>query len=244
MCTVSYLPKKAGGFILTSNRDERVARSTRKPLAYSIGNTLVFFPKDQVAGGTWIAAADNGRICCLLNGAFVNHERKLPYGKSRGKVVLEAFEYEDVTTFFDTMDLSDVEPFTLIVFEQTDSPKLYEFRWDGNSPHLRLKDLTKPHIWSSATLYSKQVREARETWFSKWVKVQDLFTREKALDFHTSTYSGNPENDFIMDRQNGLKTVSITQIEYDNDLFSMHYHDLLSNQSNSLSKQIIKKQYV
>ena len=70
MCTVSFIPVSNEHIILTSNRDERVNRATLPPVAEVVEDTTVFFPKDEEAGGTWFAAGDNGRVCCLLNGAF------------------------------------------------------------------------------------------------------------------------------------------------------------------------------
>jgi len=235
MCTVSYLPKGKGRFILTSNRDERIARKTIEPTSYSIGNRTLFFPKDAVAGGTWIAASDHGRVCCLLNGAFEKHERKTIYGKSRGIIALESFEYERITDFFETVELHDVEPFTLIVVEPAARVQLYEFRWDGRKKHLVEKNNSTPHIWSSATLYKKQVRKSREEWFAKWLTQQHVIEREQALAFHSSQPTNNPENDFIMKRGDNIKTVSITQIEYSKKEISMHYYDLLKNQSSSIN---------
>ena len=99
MCTVSFIPLGNNEFYLTSNRDEWNLRPTLAPVTEIIAGQEVTFPKDETAGGTWIAAGENGRVCCLLNGAFERHERKLPYGLSRGKVILMAFEYENVADF-------------------------------------------------------------------------------------------------------------------------------------------------
>ena len=105
------MPLNRDQFILTSNRDEWIARPTLSPLTEVIGDTKVMFPKDLEAGGTWIAAGDNGRICCLLNGAYVSHERKSSYAKSRGKLALETFEHQDIYDFFNYSNLEEVEPF-------------------------------------------------------------------------------------------------------------------------------------
>jgi len=243
MCTVSYIPIKVEQFILTSNRDERIARPTLSPVAEIIGNTTVFFPKDQQAGGTWIAAGDNGRICCLLNGAFKKHKRKVSYAKSRGKILLEAFEHENIRDFLLHSALDEVEPFTLIVSDIKPEHKLREFRWDAEQKHTRELDVVKPHIWSSATLYSKKIRKQRENWFGSWLKSQTHFDRENIMDFHSFPHGNDPENDVVMERTNGLKTVSITQVEVYPDSFNMHYHDLLKDQKTSLTKGIKRNSY-
>lgn len=243
MCTVTYIPIEPGKFILTSNRDERLFRPTSSPIAESIGDTTVFFPRDEKAGGTWIAAGDNGRVCCLLNGAFEKHKRKSHYSKSRGKIILESFEHDSLPIFFHSVYLNEVEPFTLIVSDNTHELKLYEFRWDGSKKHLKELDVLSPQIWSSATLYSKQIREDRETWFNTWLKAKAQIECDNIMSFHSFPHGSDPENDLIMERADGLKTVSITQIEFSTDSFNMLYYDLLKEQRSSLTKGIKRNCY-
>ena len=54
MCTVTFYPNN-NEYILTSNRDEVKHRPTLAPKKYNINNQEITFPKDEVAGGTWIA---------------------------------------------------------------------------------------------------------------------------------------------------------------------------------------------
>ena len=55
MCTVTFLPKAKGNFILTSNRDEDPQRASFELSRQTIGGRPVHFPKDPKAGGTWLA---------------------------------------------------------------------------------------------------------------------------------------------------------------------------------------------
>lgn len=237
------MPLISEQFILTSNRDERIARPTSSPVTEVIGETEVIFPKDLVAGGTWIAAGDNGRICCLLNGAFVSHNRKSNYAKSRGKLVLEAFKYENVYDFFNQCKLEEVEPFTLIVIETGDEMKLIEFRWNSVCKQVRELDIYRPYLWSSATLYNFRIREKREVWFKEWIINSERIDREKILTFHSSTHGDDQANDVIMERENGLQTVSITQLEISSENFTMVYYDLLTNLKTSLTQEVKQNAY-
>lgn len=233
MCTVSYIPTTEG-FVITSNRDEHIARQTSSPVSEQIGNTSVIFPKDKLAGGTWIAAGDNGRICCLLNGAFNSHERKKSYALSRGKVLLAAFEHQNITEFIETCELSEVEPFTLIIAEST-SVNLTEFRWDGSKKHVQQLDTQDTFIWSSATLYDTATRQKRKQWFNDWKEGKKSFNKTDIFNFHSSTHGASSDSDVIMSRGNGLKTVSITQVEANKKQITMDYHDLLNSTNNSLT---------
>jgi uncharacterized protein with NRDE domain len=243
MCTESYIPLTSDQFILTYNRDENVARRTSSPVAELIGDTKVVFPKDMQAGGTWAAAGNNGRICCLLNGAFISHERKTSYSKSRGKLVLEAFEHQNIYDFFNNSNLEDVEPFTIIVLETIDETKLVEFRWNSVCKQVRELDVDRPHFWSSSTLYNFKIREKREAWFKEWIKNSESIDREKILNFHSSTHGDDAANDIVMERENGLRTVSITQIEKSSESFTMNYNDLLKNQRTSLRLEMQQQEY-
>jgi len=78
MCTVTYI-KTATGFLLTSTRDEQAVRPTLAPKKYSVNGIDLVYPKDELAGGTWIAANNSGRYACLLNGAYKKHLRQANY---------------------------------------------------------------------------------------------------------------------------------------------------------------------
>lgn len=230
------MPLNNNGFILTSSRDEKIVRPTSPPIAQNIAGNNVFFPKDLEKGGTWIGSADNGRVCCLLNGAFEKHKRKPSYEKSRGILLLEAFEFQSADEFIGLVKLEDVEPFTLIIVENYgSSKKIIEFRWDGSKKHLNAKDISQPHIWSSATLYDKKVRTQREQWFNKWLSEQSEYNRSDILKFHTSRHGENPAYDILMERTGGLQTVSVTQVTFADESFEMHYHDLVKNHNSSFS---------
>lgn len=87
MCTVTYLPLGNNNFILTSNRDETPLRKTLPPKDYVEDGVVLTYPKDEVAGGTWIGLSDKKRLVCLLNGGFTIHKRKDSYKMSRGVIV-------------------------------------------------------------------------------------------------------------------------------------------------------------
>src|SRR5690554_7226187 len=83
MCTVTFIPKTKGDFILTSNRDEAPGRKTFAPEIYQEEGVQLMYPKDAVAGGTWIGLSGKKRAVSLMNGGFVSHIRKPYYRKSR-----------------------------------------------------------------------------------------------------------------------------------------------------------------
>lgn len=224
MCTVTLLPNSSinNGFILTSNRDEAADRRAIPPEIYDIDGVKILFPKDEVAGGTWIGVSENCRLICLLNGAFEAHERKAEYRKSRGVVVKELLSAADIDSALDKYFLKDIEPFTIILVGWSENLRFLEFVWDGNLRHIKELPL-KPHIWSSSPLYNEEMRQSRLKWFAEFLKGET--SSEKLLNFHHSGGEGNKEIDFIMDR-GFVKTQSITQILNFQHYTKMHYKDL------------------
>lgn len=228
MCTLTFVTT-AKGFILTSSRDEHKARPTLAPAAYTFQNQTLTFPKDDLAGGTWIAANKDHKIACLLNGAFVKHKHQPPYRKSRGLILLESFTYPTADVFINDVDLHNIEPFTLVLIDQQNKLEINELRWDGAQRHHQKYDATQNHIWSSASLYTPQLQQQRRDWFANWLTAHQQQQDKDILQFHTQKHGSDTENDVVMARNNGLQTVSVTQILAEEPIWRMLYLDLLAN---------------
>jgi uncharacterized protein with NRDE domain len=134
MCTLTYIPKPDGSYLLTNNRDETPLRAATGLEQQRIGERDVLYPKDAGAGGTWLALSSSGQAVCLINGAFERHRRKPPYRRSRGLMVLDFFEFEKTTGFLDRYAFQGMEPFTMVVIEDE---QLWDLRWDGDQLHLK-----------------------------------------------------------------------------------------------------------
>ncbi|MBZ0328074.1 MAG: NRDE family protein [Altibacter sp.] len=223
MCTVTFIPKGIEGFVLTSNRDEAPGRNTLAPQIYSINDVELLFPKDEVAGGTWIGASSKNRLICLMNGGFTTHNRKDTYRMSRGVIVTDLLTSEDVIADIELYDFTDIEPFTIIMVEWQKDLRLYELVWDGTTSHFSEKPLA-PQIWSSSLLYSEAIKRKRESWFSDFLFEHLNPTEAELLYFHKTAGEGNIETNVIMDR-GFVKTKSITQVVKKSKL-SMRYEDL------------------
>lgn len=239
MCTVSYIPKTSeGSFVLTSNRDEISFRPTFPPRLYDFGDKILGFPKDVAAGGSWIAANNIGRLCCLLNGAFVAHEKKPKYVQSRGTILVElAASPKSPFDYFEEKILVDIEPFTIITLENPENKITHfsEFIWDGTKKHFRALIPEEPNIWSSVTLYSEEHRNLRKQWFGRFLKnMNGNISPESILGFHSGTHTGDNSINVVMEREGGLKTVSITQVVPENGKLSMNYFDLHNKQNTCL----------
>ncbi|MAZ71910.1 MAG: hypothetical protein CMC70_02065 [Flavobacteriaceae bacterium] len=233
MCTLTFIPKKNNGFVLTSSRDEAPGRNTIAPKKYSIEGTHVLFPKDEVAGGTWIGVSEKKRLICLLNGGFTAHKRASQYRMSRGVVVTQLLIAEKVTDAIQAFDFKGIEPFTIILLTYETKMQLFELVWDGEKAHFSEKSL-QPHIWSSSLLYSKEMKQLRETWFSEFIAARKDLSPATVLKFHHEAGTGNPNSDLLMNR-GFVKTKSITQIHKTEASLTMQYEDLQTNQQTTTS---------
>jgi hypothetical protein len=222
MCTVTFV-RSGNKTIITSNRDEQVLRQAIEPKNYLINNKTVVFPKDPLAGGTWYAIDEHANVLVLLNGAAEKHQWNPPYRKSRGLIVLDIISAASPFGQWQEIDLDDIEPFTLVLLEQD---KLYQLRWDGNQKDTVELNTQENHIWSSTTLYSKEIREKRAKWFANFMRFNAQPTAKDMYHFHHYTESGDHENGLVINRNNFLKTLSITQTVIHDNKVKMNYHDL------------------
>ena len=233
MCTVTYIPQAENDFILTSNRDEKVFRPTLAPAVYEKAGLKICYPRDSKAGGSWIAMNNQGRLCCLLNGAYKAHQKKDFHTLSRGKVLIElASSTMGAFEFFSKKDLSAVEPFTIITLDRENRKikTFNEFIWDGKHKNYRFLDANQTYLWSSVTLYNKKNRKTREQWFQDYLfNNQGAISPEKMMMFHSGKHTTDKTINLVMEGDGGLKTVSISQVVPRENGFKMEYSDLLTN---------------
>lgn len=227
MCTVTFLPLSNTDFILTSNRDEQRLRETLPPKIYEENGIEMLFPKDKVAGGTWIGISSKKRLVCVLNGGFNKHKRKDNYSKSRGLIAKELLKENAIQPYIKNLDLLGVEPFTMIIVDwNNDELNLVELVWDENKKHVK-KHKNEPKIWSSSTLYTNEIKKLRENWFQKW-RIENEFTSSAILQFHHSEI-GDKEQSILMKR-NYVETLSITSVRKMENIIEMLYEDLVHSE--------------
>jgi len=225
MCTVTYLPLGNNNFILTSSRDVPYARKAAEHPKKKVEDGVeIFYPKDGKAGGTWIGTSSKNRLICLLNGGFYYHTSRSNYKKSRGIIVKDLLKVDNIFNGLKEIDLNGVEQFTLTIVDWNDELQLVEFVWDGMKKHLK-KMKQEPHIWSSSTLYDRDVKKLRKNWFEDWQNSND-FTQKNILKFHHTAGIGDNHIDVMMDRGAG-GTVSITSVKKENDEILMAYEAII-----------------
>ena len=235
MCTVTYLPLGNNDFILTSNRDEDANRKTIAPKVYEDEGVKLVYPKDVIAGGTWIGLSDKKRLICLLNGGFEKHKRADNYRLSRGVIVKQLLKVDDPVEIINHFNFEEIEPFTIVLVDWKVSLNAYELVWDGVVKHFKKLD-NKPKIWSSSTLYTNDEKQLRRDWFSEWLGEKNNFSQKEIINFHQDNTKGNLETSLRMKRSY-VETVSITSVKKIANAIDINYIDLLNNSVTNIKQK-------
>lgn len=227
MCTISIVPIK-DGLVCTFNRDEQISRQTDEYICQEHHpSRQVFFSRDKLSGGTWFCADDQGQIAMLFNGGFGNHEKQKSYRKSRGKVLLELMTAAIPLGYFHESEFSGIEPFSVILASIKSVSRL---TWDGSQKHITLLDNSRPHFFSSATLYAPSCITERENWFNSFTAGSiSAITPESIFSFHRNHKDEDHENGLVIKRASGIATLSISQATLSPGTTRLVHLDLFSD---------------
>ena len=224
MCTVTYIPLK-DRVLFSSNRDENPRRKPAlapRPVQGKIHELL--YPADGAAGGSWIGLNNSGNLIIVLNGGFIDHIRKPKYRKSRGLIMTELLDSRNIIDDWYEIDLEDIEPFTIIAyFHHT----LHQLTWTGFEKSHLIPDPTMPHIWSSATLYNTQAKEQRRQWFYHFIHTNPSPSSSDLLQYFLYGAPQDYYNGFNMNRNELVKTCSISVVDIQKYGARFLYHDVI-----------------
>ncbi len=224
MCTLSYI-RTHDTQIFTSIRDVHESRQeTAAPIVIDNDNTKICYTPDPKSGGTWLAVSSTQKIAVLLNGGTKKHVPQAAYAVSRGQLLMDVIQSQDSSATIEAYDLSKVEPCTVVVYHQN---LFVQFIWDGTTLSKKYLDINTPQIWSSATLYNQQATELRQLAFQQFVFSQQNISKDHIIQFH-KTAIRDSENGFIIKRDNGVCSTSITQVVISNGNSVINYEQLLT----------------
>lgn len=232
MCTVSFVYAN-NSFLLTSNRDEKITRpSAIEPKIYQTETKKIIYPKDAKAGGTWFVVDEFGNAIILLNGGKTKHIAKEKYRLSRGVIVLELMASNAIVSTWKTIDLTDIEPFTLLVLE---NKQPFQLQWSGEEKFTDELEINQTYIWSSSTLYTPEIQQQRAEWFKQYIDENKEISAEKMQFFHKNTEPKDAKNGLIINRDNLYKTLSVTQTVISENSIFMNHSDLIQDKEYTIS---------
>jgi len=217
------MPLKTGPAFV-SLRDEQPVRLPKPPRVNEESHARILMPID-IKGGTWAGVNDSGIIVVLLNGGFVKHIPNPPYRKSRGLIARELLAAKNPLATWATIELYEIEPFSLVVLSS--DKRLFHLVWDGNEKHLMELDVKQGHIFSSATLYPKDVSDKRAQAFQKWIDAEPAPSEKTIMHLFDSLVDA--ENGFFINRASGIRTISFSYISHAIEGYTYSYTDFLTN---------------
>lgn len=218
MCLVSFVPL-SDRIVITSSRDESTGRKNPTLIHEWIRTKKsLTFPQD-VKGGTWIGYDNFNNFLVILNGGRTKHKRAKAYRKSRGLIVLDLLDADNIPLEWEKIDLTDIEPFTLLHYSSEGN--LWEWIWNGKNKTTNKLDEKKGHCWLSSTLYTP---EEWTTMVDKFQKIlPTLKTSEIIRSFHLEHRYENKPAGIIHPI---INTVSNTVVEISEEKINFNYLDL------------------
>ncbi|VAX42200.1 hypothetical protein MNBD_PLANCTO03-2192 [hydrothermal vent metagenome] len=218
MCTVTVIQLEGGGFRLVTNRDESPDRPAASLPEWHEGvgggDIRAIWPTDGLAGGTWVAAGEQGLTLTLLNGNLGNRAI-LPdptRRQSRGILIPRLIGSPDALTAHKALsgfELDRFDPFRLVAADAAAGLRIVESFWDGRS--LQTTDLGPgPACFASSGLGDEQV-QPRIPLFAELVVAAGA-TPAAQDRFHRHQWPDRLEISVLMERAEA-RTVSITGVE-------------------------------
>ncbi|MFK7882779.1 MAG: NRDE family protein [Phycisphaerales bacterium] len=209
MCTVTVIRTDDGCRVMHA-RDEQRSRQDGLPAVWrGLGSgRRAIWPTDADAGGTWVAARDDGVVLALLNRNIPANGRP-PGTRSRGAIIPALIDLESPQTMLKHlagMDLEGVSPFRLIAIDALGSGTVVTF--DG----LELSEPSPsgpPSCLASSGLGDEHV-QVRLPLFEQMMG--QSATPEQQAAYHKHRWDDRPEVSVLMSRRDA-RTVSITTID-------------------------------
>ena len=165
MCTLTYIPKDEG-FVWTHNRDE----SPKRIAGQLVQKETLLYPEEPISKGSWISLAKNGTIASILNGAWERQSYEVSTVRSRGLLLLDFFEYEDIHSFYEKYTFEGIQPFTMISYS---NGELWDLRWDkkkkGLEKKMPPKYISGPQLCCIAQKYAKTAKIGSMTFANRTI---------------------------------------------------------------------------
>lgn len=209
MCTLTVIRTRAGCRVVHS-RDELRTRGRAVPPAWrTLGSGLrAVWPVDRDAGGTWIAARQDGAVLALLNRNIPPNGRPAPT-RSRGSLIPRLIELPTPAEMLEVLageGLAGVAPFRLLAIDADGAGGL--LTWDGLMVG-EIEEMGPPLCLASSGLGDERV-VVRQPLFESMVASEPTPERQDA--FHRHRWDDRPEVSVLMSRAEA-RTVSVTTVD-------------------------------
>ena len=110
---------------------------------------------------------------------------------------------------------------------------MHQCVFDGQILYHSKMQKEQAHIWSSCTLYQVEEKQQRKKHFNSFLQESKL-TQDEVIAFHTNSYKTLEHEDILINRNEILKTVSLTSI-VKSSAISMTYIDFIQSKQLTLA---------
>lgn len=225
MCTVSWL-RRAGGYELFCNRDERHTRkSAGLPSLRETRGVRFVAPTDGDHGGSWLGVNEAGLTLCLLNAYEGAQPAARDDYRSRGLLLtdlMDCLSVEGVRGRLSGADLGSYRPFTLAALSAREPALLVHWR---NSVKTFDEDGDAWVPLTSSSYRAAEVTAARESVFRRMAVGAGAVTPAMLGEFHRSHDAAGGASSVCMHREDAA-TVSFSRVRVGAGRIELAYEPL------------------
>lgn len=223
MCTLTFIPDRHEGLLLSMNRDESIDRPKAiGPEIFNRDGCLVTHPFEP-NGGTWISTNSHGNSIALLNWYSAATKLSIEAPVSRGFLVKNlspCISPSDCEEKLQSNPLKMTQPFRVVGFFLK-AQKVIEWRWDGFD--LETLDFAwERNMWASSGYDESTAQRERRTTLERLEQPKDVTNVEFLRRFHASHLPKMGPYSVCMHREDA-ETVSYTEIESTNFQTELRY---------------------
>lgn len=222
MCTVSWILDKRFSRICFNRDEQRLREAATPPAQLPDLNVPTLAPIDPESGGTWISAAADGRVACLLNNYDAAQPADAATLTSRGHIITK-YAAERPANTLEWLTLLTGEqvfaPFHLLFFTPGPELQVYKFTWSGNT----IEQEELPNDRGMFTTSGWNADEVVPWRHQLWEKA-GITDHRKLADFHMHRPPRNGRTVW-MSRQDA-QTVSFSQVDVRPPLIEFNYTPL------------------
>jgi len=231
VCTLSVITHRALElrYRVVMNRDERDDRlPARPPAILSFSNVQILAPTDTKAGGTWIAANEQGLTFALMNRTDTTRSLASPATQSRGLIIPAIAHHSALPAARDAaraLDWSLFPPCRLTILGQDNNMlRAALLAWSGIDLDVETADIETLCLASSGL--GDALVQTRIPLFHQFMKANDGSSpHESQSRFHQHRWLDTPETSVLMSRP-AHRTVSITTVDVGPEEVVMTYSDV------------------
>lgn len=231
MCTVAFIPRPGGGYLLGHNRDELRSRAAGlPPERHDRSGKSFLAPRDPDGGGTWIGVNEAGMTLCLLNAAERAPSRLPEEPRSRGLVLWDLLDLGGGDAVGARLQqtralLCEVRAFHLVAVEPGGADReAMSAHWTWNGERLTRELREGPTMYVSSSYDQAAVERERGAAWQRLLR-QHTAPDETALSRWLASTGETPGPFSVCMSRSNAVTVSRTLVRVGGGKIEMSYLD-------------------